>query len=106
MQAEIPENIQMQIDALATGENANTNDLGPDYWALIWEVATAMADGLKCIALRIQVFVIPDIRETFEQSELVRKLEMGDEASGSGVLKGLTTMCTVFYKIDLSLIVF
>jgi len=52
--------IKKRIDALATGENANTNDLGPDYWALIWEVATAMADG--------QVFVIPDIRETFEQS--------------------------------------
>jgi len=33
--------IKKRIDALATGENANTNDLGPDYWALIWEVATA-----------------------------------------------------------------
>jgi hypothetical protein len=25
---------------MATGENADANDLGPDYWALIWELKT------------------------------------------------------------------
>ena len=33
-------NIRLRIDALNTGGNANTDDLGPEYWAVIWEVAT------------------------------------------------------------------
>ena len=32
------ESIWQRIDALDTEGNANTNDLGPDYWAVIWEI--------------------------------------------------------------------
>jgi hypothetical protein len=86
--------IKKRIDALATGENANTNDLGPDYWALIWKIVNPTeAGGLECIKRNIQKCIIPNIRKMFKRSELVRKLEMGDKATGSGEPKGLTTMC-------------
>ena len=31
---------QRIIAAWMTGENANTNDLGPEYWTVIWEIVT------------------------------------------------------------------
>ena len=49
---------------------------------------------MKDLDWRIQEFVIPDIsiRETWELSDLIRKLEMEDEANGSDVLKS-STIC-------------
>jgi hypothetical protein len=85
--------LERRFDALSTGENANTNDLGSDYWTPIWEIATS---ALVVLAALIQGMVIPDLREIFEDSELVRKLEMGGEATSSGVLKGLTTICKCY----------
>ena len=73
-------------------ETSNTNDLGPDYWEFIWNIVTDELDGLENLDWRIQELVILDIRETWELSDFVRKLEMEDEANGSDVLKGLT-MC-------------
>ena len=86
--------IQLQINDLTTGENSNANDLEPDYWECIWNVVAPSdeSDSLKDLDWRIQEFVIPDIRETWELSDLIRKLEMEDEANGSDVLKG-STIC-------------
>ena len=54
------------------GGNVNTNDLGPEYWAVI-----AMIGGLPgVLARRIQKFVPPRIRKICEQSE------MEDEVTG------------------------
>jgi len=77
--------IQLQINDLTTGEN-----LESDYWECIWNVVAPSdeSDGLKDLDWRIQELVIPDIRETWELSDLARKLEMEDEANGSDVLKG------------------
>ncbi|KAN0074251.1 hypothetical protein V8E54_008188 [Elaphomyces granulatus] len=83
------EGIQLQIN---DRETSNTNDLGPDYWEFIWNIVTDELDGLENLDWRIQELVILDIRETWELSDFVRKLEMEDEANGSDVLKGLT-MC-------------
>jgi hypothetical protein len=81
--------IQLQINDLTTGEN-----LESDYWECIWNVVAPSdeSDGLKDLDWRIQELVIPDIRETWELSDLARKLEMEDEANGSDVLKG-STIC-------------
>jgi hypothetical protein len=69
-------NIRQRIDASDTGGSANANP-GSTYWAIIWEIATmSTAGGMENLARRIQKFVFPTIRETFEHSELVRRLEM------------------------------
>jgi hypothetical protein len=83
--------IQLQIN---DWEDSNTNDLGPGYWEFIWNIVTPSdeLDGLENLDWRIQELVIQDIRETWELSGFVRKLEMKDEVTGSDVLKGLT-MC-------------
>jgi hypothetical protein len=88
------EDIRRQIDSLDTGGNANTDGFGPKYWAVIWEIATIETAGsLENLARRIQKFVFPVIRETNEQSELVRQLEMvGEKTSLSTPLPSTTTM--------------
>jgi len=85
-----------QIDALEIGGNVNTNDLGPDYWAVIWGTLAALdMDSLESLGERIQYVFIPNLREKVERSELRRlRLKMEDGATGSGVLEGLTTMCS------------
>jgi hypothetical protein len=75
----VSENIRQRIDALG---NANTNDLGPEYWAVIWEIATtAKEGGLEILARRILKVVIPSIESTYEQSKLIRRLRMEDKDS-------------------------
>jgi hypothetical protein len=72
------EAIRQRIIALAmdAGENANTNDLEPEYWTVIWEIATlTTVGGLEDIAKSIQETVIPCIIETCEESEVMRNLE-------------------------------
>jgi len=70
------EDIWQRIVALDTGENANTNELGPEYWAVIWEIAIITTQGgLEYIADRIQTIVLPGIRETCEKSKLIRNVE-------------------------------
>jgi hypothetical protein len=64
------EDIWQRIVALDTGENANTNKLGPEYWAVIWEIATITTKGgLEYIAHMIETIVLPGIRETCENVE-------------------------------------
>ena len=47
-----------------------------------------MLYGLETIAKMIQGYVIPTIKEIFEQSELVRKLEMEDgEVTDNGLCR-------------------
>jgi hypothetical protein len=78
----VSENIRKQIDALETWGNANTNDLGPEYWAFIWEIATtAKGECLEILARRILKFVIPSIEQTYEDSKLARRLRMEDKNS-------------------------
>jgi hypothetical protein len=72
----VSEKIRQRIDALDTGGNANTNDLRPEYWAVIWEIATTDKEGgLEILARRILKFVIPGIEQTYGQSQLARRLE-------------------------------
>ena len=69
----VSEKIRQRIEALDT---ANTNDLGPKYWAVIWEIATTDKEGgLEILARRILKFVIPGIEEMYGQSQLVRRLD-------------------------------
>jgi len=79
---EVSEDMRQRIDALDTGGNANTNDLRPEYWAVIWEMATTDKEGgLAILARRILTFIIPNIERMYEQIRLFRRLRMEDRNS-------------------------
>jgi hypothetical protein len=66
-----------RLDALNPESNPGVSDVGSEYWKAIWEVATTVGKGgLENLARRIVRFVLPLMKETWEQSELVRKLDV------------------------------
>jgi hypothetical protein len=66
--------IRKRLDALNPESNP---DVGSEYWKAIWEVATTVGKGsLENLARRIVKFVLPLMEETWEQSKLVRKLDI------------------------------
>ena len=68
--------IQRRIDIGNTGEHANAGNSRLKHWTTIWEIVTiTTSGGLENLARRIQKFVFPVLKETYEQSELVRGLE-------------------------------
>jgi len=76
------QNIRQRIDALHTEENANTNDLGPEYLAVIWEIATiATEGGLEYLVMMTERIVLPSLRKLCKESELFRRSEMEDEVT-------------------------
>lgn len=75
-----------RLNALRPESNPDVSDVGSEYWKAIWEVATTVGKGgLENLARRIVKFVLPLMEETWEQSELVRKLDVrsnNDRPSG------------------------
>jgi hypothetical protein len=75
-----------RLNALNPESNPDVSDVGSEYWKAIWEVTTTVGKGgLENLARRIVKFVLPLMEETWEQSELVRKLDVrsnNDRPSG------------------------
>jgi hypothetical protein len=74
-----------RLDALNPESNPGVSDVASEYWKAIWEVAmTAGKGGQENLARRIVKFVLPLMEETWEQSELVRELDVRSNNDRSG----------------------